>query len=381
MNKTATKKKLEAARNDTNKKFGDKAARIGNERYNFNVVPSGSLTLDYRLGIGGFPYGFAVEVFGSNGLGKTSAIGYSVLANVQKQGKLPAIIAVEPHFDAEWAQRLHGLDPDLLLINHPDNAEEAFEMLHDLVYGGLVDYILFDSIGALASESETEEGGKKKAFGASGVITTGLNVVMPRLYKNNQGLMLINQQRHNTKIRVKPGQGTPMESPGGEALKHDCQIRIQLKPGKQRYMAKIAGEDKPIMVGRELVASFVKNKMAQAVNTSARFDFFHIETEEFGFGIDKAADIIRVAKVAGVIEGSGAWLKHPSFPGGKLQGKNALEKYLAEHPEGAEVLRQEVLGRMVENELEAAEKNEQAIEAEITAEPEVDDDKGDDGDE
>lgn len=368
MNKTAVKKKLEVARNETNKKFGDKAARIGNERYKFNVVPSGSLMLDYKLGTGGLPYGFAVEVFGSNGLGKTSALGYATLANVQRQGKLPAIIAVEPHFDAEWAYRLHGLDPDLLLINHPDNAEEAFEMLHDMVYDGLVDYILFDSIGALASESETKEGGKKKAFGASGVITSGLNAVMPRLYKNNQGLMLINQQRHDTKVRANPGQSTPMESPGGEALKHDCQIRIHLKPGKDRFQAKIPGEEKPVLVGRELVCSFKKNKLAQAVNTAARFNFFHIETAEYGFGIDRAADIINVAKIAGVIESSGAWLKHPSFPDGKLQGKKALADYIKENPQAIDPVRNEVLERMVENELKAKADNERAKEAEITVE-------------
>lgn len=359
MNKTATKKKLEAARNDTNKKFGDKAARIGNEKYNFNVVSSGSLMLDYKLGIGGFPYGFATEVYGSNGLGKTSAIGYGVLASVQRQGKLPAIIAVEPHFDAEWAFKLHGLDPDLLLINHPDNAEEAFEMLHDMVYGGLVDYILFDSIGALASESETKGNGKK-AFGASGVITSGLNSVMQRLYKNNQGLMLINQQRHDTKVRASPGQGTPMESPGGEALKHACQIRIHLKPGKERFLAKIDGEDKPVLVGRELVCAFKKNKLAQAVNTAARFNFFHIETDEYGLGIDQAADIMNVARIAKVIESSGAWLKHPSFPEGKLQGKKALADYIQENPEAIEPIRNEVLTRMVENELKAKAENEKS---------------------
>lgn len=354
---TAQLKRLEQAKETTNKKFGVHSAALGNERYSFNVVPSPSLMLDYKLGIGGFPYRHMVELFGSNGLGKTSAIGYGVIANVQKEGKLPAIIAAEPTFDAEWAQKIHGLDPDLLLINRPDNAEMAFEMLHDLVFDNLVDYILFDSVGALAAESETKEEGKKKAFGISGVVTSGLNAIMPRLYKNNQGLLIINQQRQDTKTRAQAGV-TMYETPGGEALKHHAMIRIQLKPGKDRYKVKIDGED--VMVGRELKCTFKKNKLAQAANKSAEFTFFNIETPEYGLGIDKTADILNTAKVAGVIEPAGAWLRHHAFPDGKLNGKKALTQYIQENPEVVNVIREEVLAVMVKNELEAAAKNKES---------------------
>jgi recombination protein RecA len=352
-------KKLEAAKAATIHKFGAQSAALGSEHYKLNVVPSPSLMLDYKLGIGGMPYGHMVEVFGANQIGKSSVLGYGTLANVQRQNKLPAVILVEPHFDPLWLAKLHGLNPDLLLINRPDNAEEAFDMLRDLVYGELVDYILIDSLGALASQSEAQEEGKKKAFGISGLVTSGLNSIMPRLYKNRQGLMIINQQRQATNT----GGNINMliyDSPGGEALKHHAAIRIHLKKGRERFTAKIDGED--VLVGNELVCTLKKNKLAQAANKGARFNFFNIETEEYGIGIDKASDIINVAKVSGVIEPAGAWLKHPSFPGGKLQGKKALAQYLEEHPEGIEPIRAGVMTKMIENELDTQGKNDVQIE-------------------
>lgn len=341
--------KLKKAVAKTVDKYGINAASLGSDKYIQKVVPTPSLMLDYMLGIGGFPYGHMVEIFGSNGLGKTSALLYGILANVQRQGKLPALIAMEPTFDGEWAQKLHGLDPNLLLINRPDNAEEAFEMLYDLVYDGLVDYIGIDSVGAMGTKSEAEGGGKK-AYGASGTITSGLNAVMPRLYKNKIGLAIINQQRQSGAFKG----NILYDSPGGEALKHHAMIRIQLKPGKNRYLAKVDGEN--LLVGRELSCVFLKNKLAQAANKKAGFDFFHIETLEHGLGVDVAGDIINVGKLTGVITGSG-WYNHPSFPGGKIQGKPAIKDFLKENPKAYETIRQEVMDKMITRELQAAEDN------------------------
>lgn len=346
MSNRLREKRLQEAKASTIGKFGHQSAIIGNERRILNVVPSPSLMLDYKLGIGGMPYGNMVEVFGPNGLGKTSAIGYGVLANVQREDKLPAIIAMEPNFDQDWAHKIHGLDPDLLLVVRPDNAEEAFDMLHDLVYGGLVDYILLDSIGAMAAESETREDSKKKAYGVSGVVTSGLNAIMPRLYKNNQGLMIINQQRQAGQSK----NGVIFhESPGGEALKHHAQIRIQLKHGKEKYKLKIDGDD--VVVGRDLTCVFRKNQMAQAADKKAEFRFFNIETEEYGIGIDKTGDILAVGKVTGVIEAAGGgYLRHASFPGGKLKGQKALGEFIEQTPEAYVTIRSEVMTKMLERE-------------------------------
>lgn len=356
MNKAQQQRILGKIRKDTIDTFGAQSARIGNEHYSLNVVPTSSLMLDYKLGKGGFPYGAMVEIFGGNKLGKSSAIGYGVLANVQREGKLPALIAVEPHFDEDWAYKLHGLDPDLILIQYPDNVQEAFDMLYDLVFNTEIDYIMVDSLGAMGNESSQKDGGKKKAYGISGDVTSGLNDIMPRLYKSNKGLLMINQQRQAGQSQT--GQ-TFHESPGGEALKHHALVRIQLKPTSKKYIIKEGKTD--VVVGRELKCVFRKNKMAQADSKAAEFDFYNIETEQYGIlGIDRVKDVVDTAKIAGVIKPNGSWLEHEIFPKGKVQGINKARAFFAENPNAYSVIREGVMGVMIQNEIAAAEANEAA---------------------
>lgn len=371
-------KALEAARDKARAKYGQKHVSLGNERWKEDVTPSPSWMLDYKMGTGGFKDGYAVEVFGANSLGKTSVMGYTTLANVQKRGKLPALIAVEPIFDIEWAARF--LDVERLMIYRPDNAEEAFDMLADCVKDNLVDFILLDSIGAMSPESELGsdgKDGKRKAFGVSPIVTTGLNRIMPRLWKNQQGLMVLNQQRQDTKSRSQPGAGIQYDSPGGEALHHNMAIRLHLKPGRTRYTVPMgSGKDREteVLVGRELVCTFKKNKLGMNPK-AARFDFFHIPTEKHGFGLDRIEDIIRTCKVAGVIGGgSNVWLEHPSFPKGKVNGKPAFAKLLAAQPEIEDVLRQEVLAKMREEQARLRKQADQGVVAE-DHEPDPDEDE------
>jgi recombination protein RecA len=350
MSRDTQRKQLEKIRHKTVENFGLHSSVLGSEKYTLNVVPSPSLMLDFKLGRGGFPYGGMVEVFGGNGLGKTTCIGYGTLANVQRQGKLPALIAMEPNWDADWAFKLHGLDPDLILVQRPDNVQEAFAMLYDLVYETDIDYILVDSIGAMGDQSVQGEDVKTKAYGVSGAVTSGLNAIMPRLFKSNKGLMLLNQQRQGS-----GGTQTWYESPGGEALKHHALVRIQLKPGDKKYKAKIDGKD--VLVGRELKCVFKKNKMAQAASKSAEFDFYNIESEDYGIlGVDRVSDVIKTAKVAGVIKGS-SWLEHQVFPKGKVQGIVKARKFFQANPEAFDVIRSDVMAVMIQNELLAAEAN------------------------
>lgn len=359
--KDAISRKLEKAKLSTQKKFSVQHAAIGNEKVVLNAIPSPSLMYDYKSGIGGFPLGHMVEEYGMNGLGKTSAIGYGVLANVQRANLVPVIIAMEPTFDSEWAQALHGLDPDLLLILRPDNAEQAFEMLYDLVFeqADLVDYIMVDSIGAMGNES-SQEGGKKKAFGISGTVTSGLNDIMPKLYKNNQGLLLINQQRQDTKVRMTLGSGVPYESPGGEALKHHAMVRLHLRPGKDRFTEKV--DDEVIMIGRKLKIAFKKNKLAQAVNKAAEFNFFHIKTPNNPFGVDRLNDILDTGKVAGVIRQGGATYYHNAFPDGKIHTTAKLQEHLFGDPDLLNEIRKSIMSKMLENEVKAAEEESKKLE-------------------
>lgn len=344
----AIKAKLEKSRDKTIVKYGVKSAAIGNEEYVKRVVPTPSRMLNFMLGIGGFSYNHITEVFGGNGLGKTSALGYGVLANVQRMGGLPAILAAEPDFDPEWAAEVHGLDPELLLINRPSSAEEGFAMLNDLVEEGLVDYIMIDSVGAMASESEVA-GGKTKAYGASGVISSGIKVITPKIFKKGIGVLALNQQRQVGSYNG----NTIFDSPGGETLHHLAMVRIHLKPGPGRYTAKVDGKD--VLVGRELVCEFKKNKLAQAANKKANFDFYHIETEEYGLGVDQGADLLNVGKLTGVITGSG-WYYHSAFPDGKLQGKQKVTEFLQANPKALDAIDADLKEKMVLKEIAAAEE-------------------------
>lgn len=366
--KKETKGRLDKMKKQTAQKFGPLYVNYGADHYRLDVVPTPSLMLDYKTGIGGFPYGHGVEVYGANHIGKSSAVAYGVLANVVKQDRLGVLIASEPRLatpeDRQWAMKL-GLDPDEILIQYPDTVQQAFEMLRELTFGeDHPDYIVIDSMGGMGNASSAQEGGKDKAFGISGAITAGLNDLMPRLYKNNTGLLILNQQRQAPS--PKPGM-IVFESPGGQALKHHMRMRIHIKPGGDRHMARVDGDS--IMVGQSLACVFRKNNMSQSQEKTAKFDFYFIETDERGVGVDKAQDIINVGKMTGVIQG-GSWLEHHTFPGnGKLNGKKAVGEYLESNPDAYEVIRKEVMSKMIEREVRDGEANrEKAQKAQVKTE-------------
>lgn len=344
---------LEKMRDQARTKWGGVSVTLGSQRIQQNVVPSPSWLLDYKTGIGGWPLNHMVEIYGANSLGKSSAFAYPTIANLQAMDKIPALIAAEPQFDIEWAKKL-GVDPELMLLYRPDHAEEAFEMMHDLVYKNQIDYIVLDSLGALAPKSETAEGsgGTKKAYGISGTVTSGLNAIMPRMWKNNIGMMILNQQRQAGTA----GNNGPMmyESPGGEGLHHNAVIRIQVKPGSPPggYKDTIDGEE--VICGRQLICTFKKNKMGYNAK-NARFDFFYVESPKYDnkFGVDRLEDIINTGKVTGVIKGSG-WLEHPAF--GKINGKDKLKEFLTQNPEAISSLREDVLKVMATEQIEARRK-------------------------
>lgn len=344
-----------------NKKFGDKAAVTGKGAFPpMEVIPTPSLFLDHALGTGGWPLGVSIEVFGVNHLGKTGLFGYGAISAAQKAGHLTAIIATEPDFDEKWAIKC-GIDPDMNLVLRPDNGEEAFGMLQDLVLDGTVKFILFDSIGALSANKELDSD-KPQAFGNSSLITWGVKRVAMRAYKNGISIMYLNQVRDDTKSHMTG----LVESPGGHALKHVCAIRIHIKPGKDRYSVKVNNgstqEDK--MVGREIVASFKKNKAGDSSTASARFDWYFKDSELSPFGVDYVKDIINAAKVTGVFKGSG-WLKYENFPDGKLNGKAAVAKFLEENPKIIEQIRKDVLSKMDTQNNAIQDINLEAIEEEL----------------
>lgn len=306
---------------------------------------TGSLLWDYMTGVGGHRMGALHEVFGGFSIGKTTIAGFGALRSAQGMGMTTGIIGVEPNITEDWMIK-NGVDPAYNIIHRPDTGEEAFEILRDWVYDG-PDFILFDSIGAISSNKE-QESDKPQAYGNAALITWGVSRIVVRAWKNNVGVLFLNQQRDDTKSRI----AGMVDSPGGHGFKHDMLTRTHLKPGKDRYTIKMNDgyENKDVMVGRQVVASFKKNKAAEALGKSARFDFYHMETEQYGFGIDVAKDVMAAAKVSGVFESSGAWIRHPIFPSGKLNGMKALTNWIGDNPDKLPEIRAEVLKVMDEEE-------------------------------
>jgi len=324
------------------KNYGLKAGSSGHNIYDQGVVSTGSLTWDYLMGTGGHKMGTFHEIFGGFSIGKTTIAGFSALRNAQAQGMLTGVIAVEPDIEEDWMVE-NGINLDYNVIGRPDSGEEAFGMLSDWIFGGTVDFILFDSIGAISSQKELDSD-KSQAFGNSAMISWGVKRVAARAWKNNVGVVFINQQRDDTKSRI----AGLVDSPGGHAFKHMMKMRTHLKPGKDRYTVKMNDgvENKDVMVGRQIVASFKKNKAAPALGKSARFDFYHIPSELHPLGFDVAKDIITAGTVSGVFERNGGWIVHPILPGGKLNGKAKLDEWIKENPERLPDIRAEVIQKM-----------------------------------
>jgi recombination protein RecA len=353
----------ERLKNEAIAKYGHQFASTGRTGINHGSIPTGSLLWDYMSGIGGHPRGSLSECFGAPSIGKTTIVGNNALRNAQDMGMLTGVIAIEPDVDEEWLEK-HGINLGYNVLARPDNGEEAFAVLHDWIYSGAVDFILFDSIGGIASEKE-QESDKPQAYGNSALITWGVKRIAARAWKNNVGVLFINQQRDDTRSRV----AGLVDSTGGWAFKHMMSVRTHLKPGKDRYTIKMSDgtQNNDVMVGRQMVATFKKNKKAQALGKSVRFDYFHIESEQYPFGIDTAKDILAAATVSGVFESTGAWIRHPMFPNGKLNGKAKLGDWLADHPEKLPEIRDEVLKVMDKEVAKKAEAKRRAK----TKEPEL----------
>lgn len=324
--------------------FGYRAGSVGSTNFPTEVTSTGCLDLDFTLGTGGWPYGHIVEIFGPPDIGKSSGLGLPAIANAQEDGKLCAIVALEPNFDSDWAFA-HGVDPDTVIIGRPDNGLDAFHMLHKFVHSEAIDMILFDSIGAILRENEAKEGANPNQGGQSALITWGVKAAAMPAWKKGKSVILINQIRDDMKARV---QGL-VDSPGGHALKHACSIRVQLKPGKDKWTVKENGDD--VISGRQVVATVKRNKLSEGTGKKATFNYWQKPTVEHDVGIDMVEDVINAGKRSGVIKQAGAWYYYDEFPENKsgkkaLQGKAELSKFLTDNGEVYWHIRDDVLDVM-----------------------------------
>ncbi len=350
----------EVARLD--KKYGHKTGGLGSDDHPLNVIPTGILSLDYALGTGGWPLGHPIEIYGPPDIGKSSVLGLSAIKEAQKEDKGCGIIALEPGFDKDWAAK-NGVNVDEVIIARPDTGEEAFDILFDWIKEPLIDFILFDSIGAMLKASEVKDDGKMSMAGQAGLITWGMKRILIPAWKNNKGVMFLNQIRDDMSS---PYAGQ-YDSPGGWAAKHGAAIRIQLRPGKEKYKVKEGEGDArhDVIVGRQLVAVVKRNKLTEGSEQRAVFDYWQKETEDHSIGIDLASDVKNMAVRTGVIRKAGGWYYHDSFPEGKLQGVPAIQGFIEDKPEVVKTIRDEVLEEMVKQ--KGAPKNLKPDEQETTS--------------
>ncbi len=304
---------LEATVDQIKGRFGDGSImKLGEARHvNVDAIPTGSISLDLALGVGGMPQGRIIEVFGPESSGK-STLALHVVAQAQKRGGLAAYIDAEHALDPEYASRL-GVKINDLLISQPDTGEQALEILESLVKSNSVDVVVVDSVAALTPRVEIEgEMGQQHIGLQARLMSQALRKLTAIANQSQTAIIFINQ------IRMKIGVmfGSPEETPGGKALKFYSSVRIDL-----RRSAQIKQGDQ--IIGNRVKAKVVKNKVA-APFRQAEFDIFYNE------GISRLGDILNTGIKYGIVQRAGAWFNYGQEKLG--QGIEASKSHLKENP-------------------------------------------------
>ena len=315
MSKTVEKDKaLAQVLADIEKQFGKGAIMKLGEQKNIeiDVVPSGSLSLDIALGVGGYPKGRIIEIYGPESSGKTT-FALHAIAEVQKTGGRAAFIDAEHSLDPVYASNL-GVNIDELLLSQPDTGEQALEICDALVKSEAVSIIVIDSVAALVPQAEIDgEMGDSHVGLQARLMSQALRKLSGSINKTNTIVIFINQLREKVGVMF----GNPETTPGGKALKYYSSVRLDIRRGEQIKQ----GSD---IIGNTTKIKVVKNKVAPPFKT-ATVDIM------YGTGVSHEGELIDLAVEAGIIEKSGAWF---SYNGNKIgQGKENAKLFLINNPE------------------------------------------------
>ncbi|WP_158827264.1 recombinase RecA [Mucilaginibacter lacusdianchii] len=281
------------------------------------VIPTGSLTLDLALGVGGLPKGRVIEIYGPESSGKTT-LAIHAIAECQKKGGIAAFIDAEHAFDRFYAQKL-GVDVENLLISQPDNGEQALEIADNLIRSGAIDIIVIDSVAALVPKGEIEgEMGESKMGLQARLMSQALRKLTGTINKTGCCCIFINQLREKIGVMF----GNPETTTGGNALKFYASVRLDV-----RRISQIKDSDE--VSGNRVKVKIVKNKVAPPFRL-AEFDIM------FGEGISKAGEIIDLGVEHNVIKKSGSWFSYGDSRLG--QGRDAVKQLIIDNPELMEEL-------------------------------------------
>ena len=302
-------------------KLGDRVAE------KVDVIPTGSINLDMALGVGGFPRGRIIEIFGPESSGKTT-LAIHAIAECQKQGGIAAFIDAEHAFDSFYAKKL-GVDIANLLVSQPDNGEQALEIADNLIRSGAIDIIVVDSVAALTPKAEIDgEMGDSKVGLQARLMSQAMRKLTSTISKTNCCCIFINQLREKIGVLF----GNPETTTGGNALKFYASVRIDIR----RIQAIKDGDQN---VGNRVKVKVVKNKVAPPFRT-CEFDLM------FGEGISKLGEIIDLGVECEIIKKSGSWF---SYGDTKLaQGRESLKQVLRDNPELSDELEEKIRTALAE---------------------------------
>jgi recombination protein RecA len=328
---------------DIRKKYGEHSISTASTIPNFDVVQSGSLCLDYITGIGGLPSNRVIEYAGEPGSGK-STLAMHTMNNALKMwpDRAAVFFDLEQKVTVDWMTNFID-DMDRVLILNPDHIEQATDMFKDFVKTGDVSVVVLDSIGGAPTRRTTEKSSEIANFGGNAMGVGDFARHAATLGGKYRCLTVcINQIRQDMQGYRR------FMTPGGEALKHACSLRVQTKRGPDKYIEKKANGEE-VQVGYDVILKIVKSGVGTPYRAT-KYRFYSEQSKSGAFGVDRLDEIMRLARLSEVIGKRGGWYYHEELPDGKINGEAALLDFAGEMPEFADTIEAQIRAKIAKGE-------------------------------